>query len=249
MTYGIFLLLLLVSCSRELDNKKASTAIESHLRSVAPREISARAITFELIQILYPDENNRDVRVNAKEKPITLKTGEKFGGEPKPLSFLFQRGSNGWTLTRYGDTTIDFVAELWSGEVLRDYDLLTRALDKLSSGKNVTPNTTQSQLARLISEKNIDIPNSIEWGIRAPDFPNQPAVLWVRERADKNVMCAKTLDVAIRLRNALFLPLDFIWMTDEFLSCSGRKHDFGLMKSREKGKELIKKNGGLLPPY
>src|SRR5687767_2194866 len=86
---GLSLSVALAGCSSELSTEEAEAALLAHLSEIAPRAVNQEVAdsVVSAREILESGEHMRDVRFTVTGTPATG---------------VFQRGEEGWVLTRYG---------------------------------------------------------------------------------------------------------------------------------------------------
>lgn len=210
----LWLLPILASgCSGDLSQGAASSALEEHLVAVAPTVYEDIRPTVFVESIFQPDENNRRISFHVEGSETPKPEGRAY------MLAYFQRTNDGWALTGYGpdlakgiaylrarywrdrykgimavlDTLVD-EARYWARErQIVSYEVMPGNLREFefrsNQWKEGIPNDT---LRSIVSEKAIEIPDTLEWAIEKPGTASHYSALWVRKK-NSAVSCGRRI--------------------------------------------------------
>lgn len=246
--------LALLACNDELTREEAAHAVYDHFVTVGPHlahepDISAENILVS--DILQPDEATRVVRFRTFIESDT--TGM--------LEVTLIRSDEGWALANYGGSTAQMVASIVHAyrrslyeDLLPTLDYLGRVVGSWSDEISATAGTTtreiiqntqqmlyridhvptMNEMENLVDDDSLPS-ERITWGV----FPDtEPVLVWVRDRANPERMCAESQD------GDYFPTGDFRWMDrNSFEQCAGDRAPHGLLMHEAILEEIIASGG------
>lgn len=274
VAYGIMSLFMagwLLACTDDLIPRRTADLIEDHIRSVAPDVLLPYIMSFEIKETLVAGEHSRGVRLSVAfrvdPKIARSKKTSHFFDHPIELIAFFQRSDKGWVLARYGEPMKSMMARLWHFQIRSLYSNLVGTVSKLGieasrwEGERVVKLRSHQPVAwgeylsgipeielihRTISNK-VKIPIGVEWGVLSAPNSRFYSVIWAKLLSDPSVICARRIGSRAEDR---YPPLEFNWLSETTrVKCRGRRIDFNPYTATRDGLELIKKSGGLLPPF
>lgn len=260
---SLLLLFFLASCSNDLTEKDATRLIDEHIRAVYPAEIAdSTLLKIKIKEILTPDDNNREVRFNLRFETENTRYDDKLNDVwSDTLIVYFQKSNHGRTLRTYGEESKNYFADLWSAQLFADYQplvetLITLRLQTLSwiKSRGFTVMISEDQLRQIMSQTAEKLSPDVVWGIYPGKYVNDvkrsSSILWVRLAKDSTVVCGQVMGLATRHDD---IPKVFFWLGDGAfrLICEGRasRFDSDRLTAKKAGLDVIKKNGGRLPPH
>lgn len=257
LRYVVFLgAVLLTACNSDLGRNEAASLLYDHYLTAGPHlsdEVWFSSENILVESVLQPSAETRKVRFRFVRKADTTNI----------QTVSFTRSDDGWAITNYGPSALEFVASAVSEYRYSLYEDLLPALAYLRGKardsrltEEAPPNEstaallarirraqysrehapTRAELISFVISDSLPI-DLISWGV----FPDdEPVLIWVRDNEDQDRICAQ----AFNDDYMYILSDDFDWVDpDRYSQCRGDVAPYWLLIQEDLVMEIIASGG------